>query len=64
MEETPDPSPVVDLARARLERLEAEELRTLAVATGHHLPAELAERVERLRAEGLVLACGELPPAA
>lgn len=47
-----------------MERLEAEELRTLAAATGHHLPPELAERVERLCAEHLVLAGGELPPAA
>ena len=63
MEERTALSPVVDLARERAERLEAEELRTLAAATGHHLPPELAERVERLRSERLVLA-GELPPAA
>jgi hypothetical protein len=63
MEERADLGVVVDLARARMERLEAEELRTLAAATGHHLPAELAQRVERLRAERLVLAGGELPQA-
>ena len=55
---------VVDLARARIERLEAEELRTLGAATGHQLPIELAQRVERLRAERRVLAAGELPPVA
>ncbi len=63
MEQTTQISAVVDLARARMDRLEAEELRTLAAATGTHLPAELAHRVERLRAERL-LAGGELPPAA
>ena len=55
---------IVDLARARAERLEAEELRALAGSVGDHLPVELAQRVERLRAERLVLAGGELPPAA
>lgn len=64
MEERTELASVVDLARARMERLEAEELRTLAAATGHQLPAELAHRVERLRAERLVLAGGELPPVA
>ncbi len=64
MEERTDLSAVVDLARARMDSLEAEELRTLAAATGTHLPAELAHRVERLRAERLVLAGGELPQAA
>ena len=54
---------VVDLARVRMERLEAEELRALAAATGHQLPVELAHRVERLRAERLVPLGGELPPA-
>ena len=57
-------STVVDLARARIERLEAEELRTLGAATGHHLPIELAHRVEQLRTERLVVAGDELPPAA
>ena len=57
-------SAVLDLARARMERLEAEELATLAAATGHQLPVELCHRVERLRAERLALAAGELPPAA
>ena len=55
---------MVDLARARMERLEAEELRALGAATGQQLPIELAYRVERLRAERLVLAGDELPPAA
>ncbi len=64
MEERAQISAVVDLARARMERLEAEELRTLATATGCHLPVELAHRVEQLRAERLVLAGEELPPAA
>ena len=64
MEETSHLSVVVDLARSRMEGLEAEELRTLALATGHHLPLELAHRVERLRAERLALSGGELPPAA
>lgn len=64
MEERAQISTVVDLARARLERLEAEELRALGAATGQHLPIELAYRVEQLRAERLVLAGGELPPAA
>ena len=64
MEERAPISAVVDLARARIERLEAEELRTLGAATGQHLPIELAHRVERLRAERLVLAGDELPPAA
>ncbi len=63
MEES-DTGEVVDLTRARMERLEAEELRALAAATGHHLPVELAYRVQRLRAERLVLLGGELPPAA
>jgi len=63
MEERTDLGAVVDLARARMERLEAEELRTLAAACGDHLPVELAERVKRLRAERLLLAGGELPPA-
>ena len=57
-------SPVVDLARARIERLEAEELRALAACVGDHLPVELAQRVERLRTERLALAGGGLPPAA
>ena len=39
-------------------------LATLAVATGHHLPVELAHRVKRLRAERFVLAGAELPAAA
>lgn len=51
---------VVELARA--ERLEAEELRTLAQATGDHLPIELAMRVESLRVERVVSA--PEPPAA
>jgi len=63
MEERTQMSSVIDLARARMERLEAEELRTLASATGDHLPLELAHRVERLRAERLVLLAGELPAA-
>ena len=64
MEECTEPGAVVELARARMERLEGEELRTLAAATGNHLPAELCHRVERLCAERLVLAGGELPPVA
>jgi hypothetical protein len=43
-----------------LERLEALELRPLAEAIGDHLPVELAERVERLRAERRAIAGG--PP--
>ena len=42
MEERTHTSAVVDLARARMERLEAEELRALGAATGHQLPIELA----------------------
>ena len=57
-------TPVVDLARARAERLEAEELRALAASVGDHLPVELSQRVERLRSERLALSGGELPPAA
>ena len=64
MEERTEISAVVDLAQARMERLEAEELRALGAATGHQLPIELAYRVERLRAERLVRAGDELPPAA
>lgn len=64
MQERAQTSAVVDLARARMERLEAEELATLAAATGHQLPLELALRVERLRAERLALAARELAPAA
>ena len=64
MEQRTHISAVIDLARARMERLEAEELRTLSAATGHQLPTELAPRVEQLRAERLVLAGDELPPAA
>ena len=64
MEERAHVSAVVDLARARMERLEAEELRALGAATGQHLPIELAYRVEQLRAERLIVAGDELPPAA
>ena len=64
MEEATPQSPVVDLARARIERLEAEELRALTGPVGDHLPVELAHRVERLRSERLAIAGGELPPAA
>ncbi len=64
MEERTDLAEIVDLARARIERLEAEELRALAVGVRDHLPVEVCERVERLRAERLVLASGDLPPAA
>ena len=64
MEERAQISAVVDLAQARMERLEAEELRALGAATGHQLPIELAHHVEQLRAERLVLAGDELPPAA
>jgi len=38
MQERTDLGAVVDLARARMERLEAEELRALAVGVGDHLP--------------------------
>ena len=62
MEERTDLAEIVDLARVRIERLEAEELRALAVGVGDHLPLEVSERVERLRAERLV--SGDLPPAA
>ena len=56
---------IVDLARARRERLEAEELRLLGAAVGEHLPLELCLRVEQLRCERRALASpGELPPAA
>ena len=64
MEETAHPSPVIDLARARIERLEEEELRALAACVGDHLPVEVSQRVERLRSERLALCGGELPPAA
>ena len=64
MEERTDLSVVVDLARARAERLEAEELRALAGSVGDHLPVELAYGVKQLRSERLALAGGELPPAA
>ena len=64
MQERTQTAAVLDLARARMERLEAEELRALGAATGHQLPIELAQRVERLRAERLMLAAGELPPVA
>ncbi len=64
MDKRTDFGAVVDLTQARIERLEADELRTLAAATGHHLPVELAYRVEQLRAERFVLASAELPPAA
>ena len=64
MEERTDLSVVVDLARARIERLEAEELRALAGSVDDHLPVELAYRVEQLRSERLALVGGELPPAA
>ena len=64
MEERTDLSVVVDLARARIERLEAEELRALAGSVGDHLPVELAYRVERLRSERLAIAAVELPSAA
>jgi len=47
----------------RIAALFDEELRLLAVGVGDHLPVELAERVKRLRAERLLLAGGELPPA-
>ena len=62
MEERTDLAEIVDLARVRIERLEAEELR--AVGVGDHLPLEVSERVEGLRAERLVLVSGDLPPAA
>ena len=64
MKETTHQSPLIDFARARIERLEAEELRALAGSVGDHLPVELAQRVERLRSERLAIAGGELPPAA
>ena len=64
MEERTDLAEIVDLARVRIERLEAEELRALAVGVGDHLPLEVSERVKRLRTERLVLVSGDLPPAA
>ena len=63
MEETTHLCEVTDLSRARVERLEAEELRLLGAGVGEHLPVELSLRVERLRAERRALA-GDLPPAA
>ncbi len=43
------PSELIDLAQARRQRLEDEELRLLGCAVGDHLPVELSLRVEALR---------------
>ncbi len=64
MEQTTESTASGDFSRARIERLEAEELRAFAAAVGDHLPIELALRVEQLRAERLVLAGAELLPPA
>lgn len=58
-----DTSEVVDLTRARVERLEAEELRLLAMGVGDHLPIELVLRVERLRVERRTLGREPAPAA-